>query len=79
MDWLGRAEHFQEDLAALVQLLNARPGVPRLPVPGNLGMVNVGPKVPCSERQHRRWLGKNSLGERNGSIFNPCDPLDHFR
>ena len=31
LDWLGRVEAFEEDFAALVGLLNARPGVPKLP------------------------------------------------
>lgn len=43
MDWVGRVESVEEDLAELVDLLNARPGVPKLrsPRPGQLGRVNV--------------------------------------
>ncbi|KAL4434487.1 hypothetical protein ABPG75_000928 [Micractinium tetrahymenae] len=43
VDWVGRVESVEEDLAALVELLNSRPGVPKLkmPHPGQLGHVNV--------------------------------------
>lgn len=36
VDWVGRVEAFEEDLGALVDLLNARPGVPRLLHPDEL-------------------------------------------
>ncbi len=36
VDWVGRVEAFEDDLAALVDLLNARPGVPQLLRPADL-------------------------------------------
>lgn len=36
VDWVGRVEAFDEDLAALVDLLNARPGAPQLLRPAEL-------------------------------------------
>lgn len=47
VDWLGRQEHFHEDFAALVDILNARPGVPQLPRPeGGVERVNYNAS-PC--------------------------------
>lgn len=43
VDWVGRVESMEEDLTSLVELLNQRPGVPKLRVPrrGDLGHVNI--------------------------------------
>lgn len=42
LDFLGRVEAFEEDFAALLAHLNARPGLPRLPPPGEeMETINV--------------------------------------
>ena len=47
VDWLGRQENFDEDFAALIDVLNARPGVPQLPRPeGGVERVNYNAS-PC--------------------------------
>lgn len=55
VDWVGRVEAVEEDLAALVEHLNARPGVPKLqPLrPGQLGRVNINSGA-CQEADPRR-------------------------
>lgn len=71
VDWVGRVESVEEDLAALVELLNQRPGVPKLqPLrPGQLGHVNVnsGSCQPSDAGSSSigtlagRWLGRRRL------------------
>lgn len=83
VDWLGRVEHFEQDLAELIQLLNARPGVPQLPPPGSLSAVNQPADVPCAPGTRRLLDAPVDQGaavwQLREGIFNPCDPLDHFR
>ena len=95
LDWLGRVERFEEDFAELLGLLNARPGVPRLPPPADLAAVNfagspcepaqaAGQQAQQQQQQPRRALGpKLDMGSKVWQLapgtFNPCDPLDYFR
>ncbi len=83
VDWLGRVEHFEEDFRELLQLLNSRPGVPQLPPPANLSAVNKPAEAPCTP-SGRQLLGEpldqgSAVWQLREGIFNPCDPLDHFR
>jgi hypothetical protein len=83
VDWLGRVEHFEEDFSALVQLLNARPGVPQLPPPANLSAVNKPAQAPCTP-SGRQLLDEtidqgSAVWQLREGIFNPCDPRDYFR
>ncbi|PRW20519.1 DNase I [Chlorella sorokiniana] len=89
VDWLGRVEHFAGDVAELFQLLNSRPGVPKLPVPAAVDSINMAEPAHCTQRRSQRsLLGGGSGGGgggralayhlRNGT-FNPCDQLDYFR
>ncbi|KAI7840973.1 hypothetical protein COHA_005202 [Chlorella ohadii] len=83
VDWLGRVEHFEEDFRELLQLLNSRPGVLQLPPPANLSAVNKPAEAPCTP-SGRQLLGEpldqgSAVWQLREGIFNPCDPLDHFR
>ena len=66
-----------------MRLLNARSGVPQLPPPANLSAVNKPAGAPCSP-SGRQLLGEtldqgSAVWQLRQGIFNPCDPLDHFR
>ncbi|KAI7836697.1 hypothetical protein COHA_009473 [Chlorella ohadii] len=92
VDWLGRVEHFEDDVEELFQLLNARSDLPQLPAPGNVTVVNAAERGSCTQRRRQRRLlggGRGSsggsgssrqlAGEPRNSTFNPCDPMDYFR
>ena len=83
VDWLGRVEHFDEDFAALLRLLNSRPGVPQLPLPTGLSAVNRAEEAPCEHRRSRRLAQsidpQSAVWRLKEGTFNPCDPLDYFR
>lgn len=79
VDWLGRVEHFEEDLAVLMQLLNSRPGVPQLQLPAQAIKTNsIVDQAPCQQRSRRRLLDAVTYTIAAGT-FNPCDPADYFR
>ena len=71
LDWLGRVENFEEDLAALIGILNARKGVPQLPQ--QLPKKANYNQSPCQQQQQaaRRRLAWDVV---NGT-FNPCDKV----
>ena len=83
LDWLGRVEDFQEDFAALVGLLNARPGVPKLPTDAPLKKTNYNAS-PC---QNSSGGGGGAAGtytrqlrwELADGMENPCDRNEFFR
>ncbi|KAI7845978.1 hypothetical protein COHA_000523 [Chlorella ohadii] len=78
VDWLGRVEHFDQDLAALVQLLNSRPGVPQLQLPAQAPKTNVEEPAGCTRHGRRHLLDPAAYTPLPGT-FNPCDPADYFR
>ncbi|PRW60994.1 Sulfotransferase family [Chlorella sorokiniana] len=78
VDWLGRVEHFETDLAALVQLLNSRPGVPQLQLPAQAVKTNLEEQSLC-QRPSRRHLVDAATYTLAPGTFNPCDPADYFR
>ena len=70
LDWLGRLENFYEDFAELLSILNARPGVPKIPseLPGQLNNVD-----PC--------LNRTLMGTKKGRAkarLLKCDKLDFY-
>lgn len=91
LDWLGRAEHLDEDLAALVGILNARPGIPQLPLPPQRTERwnhNTRPCTPASSptAASRRSLAaapQRSLAgwewQARPGAFLPCDRTEYFR
>lgn len=89
MDYVGRVERLDEDFAELLRLLNARPGVPRLPE-RQLKRLNVlGKKKRCKGvpavkkpakpkqqmRQQVEAVGAGGVEVRRL----PCDTQDFFR
>lgn len=79
VDWLGRVEHFEADLAVLMHLLNSRPGVPQLQLPAQAIKTNsIAEQAPCQRRSRRRLLDAVTYTITAGT-FNPCDPADYFR
>ncbi|KAI3432868.1 hypothetical protein D9Q98_010451 [Chlorella vulgaris] len=71
VDWIGRVEHFDDDFAELVSILNARPGVPSLP-PVQPVKANYNAS-PCDAHHRKlRWQ------LRNGTE-NPCDKMELYQ
>jgi hypothetical protein len=81
LDWLGRVENFEDDLAELLRILNSRPGVPKIPArPPRKANYNASPCEPgggssqLNNQAHRRLAWQ----VRNGTA-NPCDKMELFR
>ena len=61
VDWVGRVEAFEEDCAELIQLLNARPGVPQLPPMPRLERANAASEA-CYDGSGGGGGGSSSSG-----------------
>lgn len=68
LDWLGRVEQFEEDVVELFQLLNARPGMPQLPMEPQR-RTNIALPARCTPRRRSRLLlggGDDDSGSGSG-------------
>lgn len=85
VDWLGRVEHWDEDFNTLIDLLNERTGVPRLPRPlGRVKRLNYAndscqgaPGAPAPapvQLSNEEWEGNKA---RPGTYI-PCNQSDYF-
>ena len=70
MDYLGRVEHFDDDFAALVNILNTRSNVPSLP--NALPDKKNYNESPCQANRKLLYNVTNTAD-------NPCDKMDFFR
>lgn len=83
VDWLGRMEHLDEDLASLIDILNARPGVPKLPRPPsrverwNYRNASCVPAMATQQGSTARRLAGASWEPRAGT-FVPCDKAEYL-
>lgn len=79
LDFLGRVEAFEEDFAALLGHLNARPGLPHLPPPGE-EMATINVQTRCASAGDGGGKGVAEQREQGGAAAGgeECGVMEYF-